>query len=108
MDITRQGDLDIFQIEALPKKLKLKKDTIVAYGEVTGHHHRLVALEPRTKVKVFIADDIQLTVYFEIKNGKAILEHQEHNVIEFNPGIYQIKTETEYDYFLEESRKVID
>lgn len=42
MFCARQGDVLIVEVPAIPKDLKSRKDqkTILAFGEVSGHHHR--------------------------------------------------------------------
>ena len=104
--IYRQGDIIIKQIEELPKNLKVvskENQFILAEGEQTGHKHTLVA-EPQT---MEILQDESGRYYIKLSNA-ATLTHQEHKIITLPEGIYEVGNEREYDYFLEEIRKVQD
>lgn len=112
----RHGDLIIKPIKRLPKGLKVKKDNVIALGEATGHHHTLTldlsvvnkAIEEdfAQSLKTYW-DDLSKKVYFEAKQ-QVKLQHQEHNVIVIQPGIYEVGTEREFDYFTESINRVID
>lgn len=104
MNIYRHGDLLIKEINEIPKKAKKVssgKLNKLALGEVTGHSHKL---ETITVVDVFELDGVK---YFNAPNG-ASLSHEEHNTLTLDPKTYQVLTEREYDYFLEEQREVLD
>lgn len=101
----RQGDLSFKLIKKLPAgKTKKVTSVVLAEGEHTGHKH-LLAARPEVDIEILKSVD---KLYFKIEGGKATLTHEEHNVIEFEPGIYEMQTEREYDYFLEGVRAVID
>lgn len=104
----RQGDLLIRKINNIEdKEIQKTQDTILAYGEVTGHKHQLVKESEKTKIEVYEkVKDIPL--YFKIRDGKAALKHEEHNTIIFDEGIYSITHEREFDPFREEIRQVMD
>jgi len=104
--IYRQGDIIIKQIKELPSNLKtIDKGNkfVLAEGEQTGHKHTLVA-EPQT---MEILQDESGRYYIKLSNA-ATLTHQEHKTITIPEGIYEVGNEREYDYFLEEIRKVQD
>lgn len=84
----RHGDVQIIKIDKLPDNVKsLGKRKELAYGEVTGHAHR-----------------IDVGELFETKNGElylkveklAKLSHEEHKTITLEPGIYRIGTKRQY------------
>lgn len=86
----RQGDVFLKQIEAIPKGLK-KKDKILAYGEITNHHHRFANNSP-TQVMV----DKEGKQYCAI-TGEAILEHEDHANIKIQEGFYEVTIQREMD-----------
>jgi hypothetical protein len=61
---------------------------VLAYGEVTGHHHSL-ALSDR--VAMFREDGSGSGLFLSVSDGDpAALEHQEHKTLLINPGTYRI------------------
>ena len=82
----RHGDLLITPVSSVPEGCKVKKDNILAAGEVTGHHHRLsggTVLEHGTEM------------FFTVKE-KAELTHEEHGPILFAAGSYHVRRQQEY------------
>ncbi len=77
-------------------------DSCLAYGEATGHAHKLFGGEfelrecPKTRVK-------HLTVVKEV-----VLRHQEHSPVIIPPGHFRIGIQKEYDPFEKISRQVQD
>lgn len=104
MKIYRHGDVLIKEIDKLPSNLAKKKDTIVAYGEATGHNHKLVELELGT-LEVYQSKDGK--IYFTATQPVNI-SHQEHKTITIEPGSFIIDIERERDPFLEQIKQVID
>lgn len=104
-DIFRQGDVVIRRINKLPRGLKKKSNTILAYGEITGHNH---ALDIDVKDLNFnILVDKSGKIYFQ--NDKPInLNHQEHKQITIEKGSFEVIIERERDPFLQNIRQVID
>lgn len=78
------------------------KDGCLAYGEATGHAHKLFGGEfnlrecPTTKTRF-------LHVIRE-----TVLKHQEHNPVKIPPGHFRIGIQQEYDPFEKRSRQVQD
>jgi hypothetical protein len=100
----RQGDVLLERIEKLPKGAKnqnVKGKVILAYGEVTGHHHAF----HKGKVKMFKNPETQAT-YIEVAEAMAALTHEEHGPIELEPGFYKVDIQREYSP--EEIRTVAD
>lgn len=104
MKIYRHGDVVIKEVEKLPKELIRKSDNIVAYGEATGHNHKLAELELGT-LEVYQAKDGK--IYFNATQPVTI-SHEEHKTITIEPGSFEIEIERERDPFLEEIKQVID
>ena len=85
----RHGDVQIIKVKELPKETKRLDRKELAYGEVTGHAHR---------VKDLVGD------LFETKNGELYLKvdkashvsHEEHKTLTVEPGIYKINIKRQY------------
>ena len=104
----RQGDVYLIKVDNFDKTNYVKRESknnnlILAYGEVTGHHHSISLLD---------YPDVEL---FENKDGDmlldipnvAMLTHQEHKpAINLSPGKYEVYIQEEYDP--EGMRKVQD
>ena len=99
-----QGDVGIVKISAPDKQVSWKKvesGFIVAYGEISGHNHKLVA-DRETIVE--IAQDEN--GYFLRTNGKVTLVHQSHPAQTIERGIYFVPLQTEFNEVAE--RRVLD
>ncbi len=102
MEHIRHGDILLTRIDSLPEGEELKHDGeyVLAYGEITGHAHRLTS----EGMKVVKCDGI---IYMSLVIP-APLTHEEHKTIEIPAGIYRLNHEREYDPFLEAVRSVAD
>lgn len=101
----QQGDVLLKKLNQLPKGIKPKEldngHIVLAYGEVTGHAHRI--------------KDTANSMFYE-KNGKSYLvvkkpvdlTHEEHHAQSIPTGIYEIGIVREYDYLKDMERAVID
>ena len=100
----RQGDVWIESIKAVPataKPVKRTGDVILAYGEVTGHAHRIVA--PIDAIDVLQeAERIILNVHRAVT-----IRNEEHASIRLLPGVYESYVQREFDP-LEAERRVVD
>lgn len=88
----RQGDVFVQQVGGVPKDAAAKKregDVILAYGEVTGHAHRVKEAE----VREFTAGDRR---FLEVLGISATITHEEHAPIELPCGVYEIIQQREY------------
>lgn len=85
----RHGDVLIRKIDSVPgdaKLMKYRKE--LAYGEVTGHAHR-----------------VDVGELFETKDGKLYLKadkltklsHEEHKTITLKPGCYEVTIKRQYN-----------
>ena len=85
--IVRQGDVMLFKVAKLPKgavEVETKGDVILAFGEVTGHAHRIKQTEkPSARIYDFGAER-----YLQITETVA-LQHEEHSAIMLDKGIYR-------------------
>ena len=104
MNLLRQSDLLLMEIKELPKKLKkISSGTknVLALGEVTGHSHVLT-----TDIEIDVFEEYAIK-YFNLP-VKAELSHEEHRKLAIAPAPYKVIVEKEFDYFLAETRKVLD
>jgi hypothetical protein len=97
----RQGDVLLRRIDELPeKKFKVNSD-VLAEGEATGHHHRLVG-------QTQIYETAEKQRFVEVSSQAATLVHEEHKPIEIERGIYAVVNEREYNPFDQAIRQVTD
>ena len=113
-----QGDIVIFGIEILPKNLIEDAQTkagILARGEASGHAHQLDDLD---NGQVFKGNNGLL--YVDVKRTLKIVhgrardftgkegDHDYHNPVTLDPGLYSIGIVEETDWISKTIRKVID
>lgn len=84
-----QGDLLFTKLDAVPPTASTpvapeQGRVILAYGEVTGHHHSV----PVTAVQSAVRDEGGVT-YLTLDELTSV-EHQEHAPITLDPGIWQV------------------
>jgi hypothetical protein len=78
---------------------------IVAYGEATGHHHKLEVADRKTNLN--FGKDKDGNIYLEVKDYPVEMTHQEHQTQVINPGVYVIGKQYEYDE-ITEIREIVD
>ena len=101
MSLYRQGDV-LIETAPIPKDAKplTDKRIILAEGEVTGHHHAIVA-EP-TVCQAYEEDG---KIYLHVE-APVDLTHEEHGKITLPVGDYVSYIQREYDPI--ETRRVAD
>lgn len=83
----RQGDILIVKRTFIPDGAVKRQDRVLAEGEATGHAHRLDAGDVYEK---------EGALYF--KADEAVhLNHEEHGRLTFEPGIYRVIRQREYE-----------
>jgi len=113
MLLFRHGDVDIRQIDEIPKVCQKTQTRTVAYGEATGHHHTfnggqvIVYDAPIGHVMKVGDGTINVSKFVQVLETTK-LEHQEHKAIEIPKGTYAISIEREYNPFSQESARVLD
>ena len=104
-----QGDVLLRRVR-IPKAAEKfeQTDRTLAYGEATGHSHTLTGGEVeflkwqgKTYLRVLKECTLEHLKNFKTPTG-------EHNPIVFPPGEYQYGGTKAYDYFKEETRRVVD
>lgn len=108
----RQGDVFLHKIKTRERQGAPITDqgrVILAYGEVTGHAHEVVA-----ESDVATTSELPAAQLFEEPDGRRFLfiergctlVHQEHGAIALEPGCYEVTRQREYSP--EEIRQVAD
>jgi len=100
VELRRHGDVMIktFKGFKIPKEAKLKKTVILHQGNNNTHAF---------KSGDVMSGELAGKRYLKVKR-KAVIDHAEHGKGDVPPGDYYVEIKSEYDHFLEESRKVID
>ena len=103
--IYRQGDVLIITTDRKVSGTEVPRDkgrVILAYGEVTGHAHAIVADEA-----VLTRDEALGTRFLQVlAEGGVELVHEEHGTITLPRGDYEVWTQVEVTPFGE--RRVLD
>ena len=114
--LTFQGDVDIREIDNIPKSAKLLDTKTVMYGEATGHHHtfdgQVLVYEPTEQETIQVRDEqVPIQKYVQVLQD-AKLVHQEHDLKTqgqlIPKGMYAILQEREWDVLENQIRRVMD
>jgi hypothetical protein len=85
----RHGDVQLTRVSRIPSDVtSLGERKEIAYGEVTGHAHRIDVGE------LFQSNDGFL--YLKV-DSLARLSHEEHATKTIEPGLYRIAIKRQYD-----------
>ncbi len=104
MEMYRQGDVLIERVERnLPTEAEKipadeKNRLILAEGEATGHAHAVSAIAASLYA-------VQADMFLEVLKKTEVL-HEEHDLIDLDPGFYKVTRQREY--FPTEIRRVAD
>lgn len=89
--IYRQGDVLIRRIPSLPKqKAQPRLTGILAYGEVTGHAHRVEDLAVAEVLEVGTG------LYLRVGEEGVRIVHEEHAPVSLPAGNYEVEIQREY------------
>ena len=103
--IFRQGDVCLVQVARLPADCELvpgqERKIVLAWGEVTGHHHRIEdhvesPTIPGTQAKARLWRDRQGNRFLEVEDP-VTLRHEEHAAHTLPPGVYRLPRQVEYN-----------
>lgn len=86
----RHGDVLIESVPDLPKTREKLPHTVLAYGEVTGHCHRIGEVD---------AADLFSTVhglFLHVRAPEASVIHEEHAPVRLTAGYYRVWRQREY------------
>ena len=90
-EIYRQGDVLIRHIQNLPTQTaKPRLNGILAYGEVTGHAHKV---ENLAHAEVL---EIENGLYLRVGEEGVRVVHEEHGPITLPAGNYEVEIQREY------------
>jgi hypothetical protein len=90
-NIYRQGDVLIRRISSLPtQKAAPRANGVLAYGEVTGHAHKV---EDLTRAEVL---EIGEGLYLRVGEEGVRVIHEEHAPITLPGGNYEVEIQREY------------
>lgn len=93
MKTLRQGDVLLVKVKELPTtgatRLEAEGDVILAFGESTGHAHRIKA---SNKCRLW---DAGAERFLQVMETVALF-HEEHATVEIPPGIYRLPNQVEY------------
>lgn len=103
----RQGDIFFKTVKNVPENLKKKTDNILAYGEVTGHSHKIMS-PSISEMESFV--DENGDIYVLSPNSEIRIGHDEHDVIVLPQNEWIcVSRQREYDPLAaEKERKVAD
>jgi hypothetical protein len=90
-NLWRHGDVLIQAAATLPEGAVRRSGSVLAYGEVTGHSHRVEASESAELWWVEESDSLYLRVLAPTR-----IVHEEHRPIPLGPGIYRVWQQREY------------
>lgn len=102
----RQGDVFLVEVNQIPKtakKQKKKGDIILAYGEVTGHAHRI-----KSGAEMWLAENGER--YLKIVEATALI-HEEHSAPTQSDGLDEgmmFKVVQQMHYTPQEIQRVAD
>lgn len=103
------GEMVIFQFKGeIPKDAKKMKASkvgyIVANSETTGNHH---IVEEKEGVEIYEKEGI-----LYLKNGVPVnvfcIMEERHDTITLEPGVYEMESAKEFDYYQMAKRNVSD
>lgn len=102
----RQGDVFLRRVDALPQGLtpvaRDKGQVILAYGEVTGHAHRVI--DRGGTAQLYQGDGG--VRYMTIEELTEVV-HEEHGTVQLEPGVYELPPQMEWDDSME-PRQIAD
>ena len=123
----QQGDVVMFQVDekTFTKNCRptdnsqdyqggTRTKAILAFGEVTGHTHRVNMAEMAKMAGVTLhmgykgEPGVDVPNGFEVRGDTVTLCHEEHNSINIPPGKYVIRIVREFDHIAGRSRYVAD
>jgi hypothetical protein len=103
----RQGDIFFQVIKNVPENLKKHNSNILAYGEVTGHSHKIMT-PSISEMDSFVNE--KGDIYVRSMTTDIVVGHDEHNSITLPKGEWICVTrQREYDPLAaDKQRKVAD
>lgn len=88
--IYRQGDVLIRRVTSLPAQTTQRMNGILAYGEVTGHAHKV---EDQACAEVL---EVGTGLFLRVGEEGVRIVHEEHAPISLPAGNYEVTIQREY------------
>lgn len=102
----RQGDIFFRSVAKLPSGLKKRESNVLAYGEVTGHAHKIIT--PSMDNLEMMSDE-KGDIFVMSPKEQIVVGHDEHDQITLPAGEwFCISRQREYDPLSEAQRVVAD
>lgn len=108
--VYRHGDVIVFKLkeqDLAGYAARKTKTAVLAYGEVTGHAHRLhgeleLLEKPKNQSEIIVLEEGKALnegdILFHVLS-EAVLSHEEHDRIVLEEGVYLKVNQVEYDPF---------
>ena len=112
--IGRQGDVFFFATTEEQKECNKSNGKItIALGEHSGHHHTVVPMTAETKIFSQLEGshpsfDDKDFVEILVKDGDAVVRHEDHGAIILSPGNYIASRQKTYSVVTKQLNRVID
>ncbi|HZO73444.1 MAG TPA: hypothetical protein VFB60_14690 [Ktedonobacteraceae bacterium] len=97
----RHGDVLIASLPAIPEDAQRQPGSVLAYGEVTGHSHRI---ETPAAAELWEANG---ELFLKVIDVTRVI-HEEHHPITLPPGTYRVWQQREYVPTPQAFRRVTD
>lgn len=99
MRMARQGDVLLVAYDGpVPAAaVVVERDAgrvVLAYGEMTGHAHALIA--PGARLLEWAVPGADSMRVLDVPATGAVVEHEEHGTITLDPGLWLVKRQREY------------
>lgn len=126
----QQGDVVMFQVDEETYNKQINKfgtpsqsttykgntntRAILAFGEVTGHTHRVNMDEMLENAEVTLNMDhnrkagTDVPIGFQVHNEVVTLKHEEHNPLDLPPGFYLVRIVQEFNHITRRAQNVAD
>jgi hypothetical protein len=86
----RHGDVLISSTTSIPTTAKIRPGTVLAYGEITGHSHRVQ--DPHS-AELWEHGGV---LFLKVVADNATIIHEEHQPITLPRGLYRVWMQREY------------
>jgi hypothetical protein len=86
----RHGDVLIAKTSSLPPEARKRPDLTLAYGEITGHSHRI---QESGAAELWESGG---GLFLKVVDETATLIHEEHHPITLPRGLYRVWRQREY------------
>lgn len=114
-NVAAQGDVFFIRRNAVPANLKAsapESGRVVVTHSETGHNHSMVLDRVGNEPNVIMYESGNPLVAWLQVNRPTALEHQRphdtHETIMFDPGVYEVRRQREFDPYAELARQVAD